>query len=191
MKTLFQTDFTPVTLLLYQQNYYIINPPFVISPMLIDQQTHDCLQRNNFCLTQSHIKAILTNDNDIRLPFSVVLYSAYKFRVSKTAKKINPLILGLYNQPDSSIFWHVFLSPLISETPCLKLTFLQELGMHKNMCNLKNYYSTSHHTEGLLKTGRQSIDQETLLNQDFCLCDNIETNPFYVPTNHQFKNLGK
>ena len=191
MKTLFQPDFTSVTLLLYRQKYYLITPPFAIAPVLIDQPTQDGLQRDDFCLTQSHIKAILTNEPNIQLPFSVVLHSAYKFRVSKTIRKINPLILGLYTQPNSSIYWHVFLSPLISETPSLKLNFLQESGEHRNMCYLKNYYSTSHHTEGALKTERQSINQETLLNQDFCLCDNIETNPFFVPTIHQFKNLGK
>lgn len=192
VKLLFEADFYPITLLHYKNTYYILNKLTRLAPFLINVPRQETIQFMEYIVTQQDIFNIMKNTPLTEpKPFSIGLYTSFTYIGSYPHHHpAHTNLLGWY-QGHNNKTCHIFVTPLIMLNK-FTLSYLDSSNTHKNMCCLKNTYSSPHITEGQPRSMPNLKDSEThLLNQDFCVCQHPTTKNFIVPGNHTFKNLGK
>ena len=189
IKLLFSSTATlsPITLLKYKNSFYLL-PTDELTPVLINVPLTSNIQHQNQLITLDHCIDMMRNTLVNFSPsFSIVVYTSYTFVNEQYTHKLHNGIIGYYKAPtDDPAILHLFITGFRSTA---NMCILNNTHLSTTF-NLKNMYSNARITEGLkIEPSSERINQ-TLLNQDHCICQHPDTQRYFTPGRQAFKNLG-
>ena len=179
---------SPVTLLKYKDTFYTLLKD-ELTPVLINVPLTTHIQHQNQLITLDHCIDIV-RDTQVNSPpsFSIVIYTSYTFVHEQYTHKLQEGIIGYHKAPtDDPSMLHLFITGFRSTA---NMCILDNTHLNTSF-NLKNIYSSARITEGhKIEPSSERINQ-TLLNQEHCICQHPDTQRYFVPGRQTFKNLGK
>jgi hypothetical protein len=209
-KLVFSADFTPIHLLQYQKKFFILSLTNPMTPFLLNQARFSEITFCEDTVTEQDIKEIIISKEPLShpKPFSVAVYTGFSYiGVKNQASKKHTALIGWHqgtnsieqsktppaiNHLNADLTLHLFVTPSLNNQSIF-LSVLNSNETHAKMCNLKNFYTNPHFTEGESQAipKKEEKSEGRLLNQRFCICEHKETGSFTVPGNHSFKPIGE
>jgi len=120
----------------------------------------------------SHILDIVEDRNTNTFPFTINIYTSYSFLKNANLQHIQNNFIGQYLNNDSKDILHILVTPDLNSN-CIMINQLQ-LEKKPLPFNKHNLFANVHITEGD-NVFKHTSSKETTLNQNFCICDHIET----------------
>jgi hypothetical protein len=167
-----------VVFLEYKTNYYLTTISANLTPILINEKFEQSILFQNQRVTKTDIYNILHN-NPVHFDFTIVVYSAYSYIYKNSTNQLMNNTIGKHSG-NTSFFLHVFLTPYLNNF-CFSMSILTNLN-NTNTVNLKNNISIAHLTEGekLVLSDQSKSKTESVLNEEYCICQHPDTQ--FIPT---------
>lgn len=179
-----QSNFSQINILEFNSHYYSL-PSDSCYPVLINK-----VSNFNFDLISKNDIQHILYGNQVKSPFMVALYSTPSYIRTQYTNIINQNIIGVLKNNATQIL-HLFLTPHLNGTDfdVYQLETLNHFD-HKSF-NQKNYLSCTRSTEGNINLKMTNNTNKNILNQEYCVCDHLDTARYFAPTSSSFKPLGE
>ena len=164
--------YNPITVILFEKKYYILKDECNIFPVLMNVNPQSVILYNDKQVLSSHILDIVEDRNTNTFPFTINIYTSYSFLKNANLQHIQNNFIGQYLNNDSKDILHILVTPDLNSN-CIMINQLQ-LEKKPLPFNKHNLFANVHITEGD-NVFKHTSSKETTLNQNFCICDHIET----------------